>query len=88
MLFSMDDIMEEMYEDFPDIDRANIKRICRKGIFSLKKLLTSGRELIADGAEAELKFFIPTTPDSQHSLTQFNIVKDKLDKRDGDRTKN
>lgn len=82
MLFSMEDIMEEMYEDFPDVDKKSINRICRNGMFSLKKLLSSGRELIADGFGPELKFFIPTSPDSQHSLTQFNLVKDKLNKDD------
>lgn len=86
MLFSTEDLLEEMYDEFPDVDRKCIDKICRKGMFSLKKLLTSGRELIADGFGPELKFFIPTTPESQHSLTQFNLVKDKLDKRDG-RTK-
>lgn len=86
MIFSIDDLLEEMYEEFPDVDPKSISRICKKGLFMMKNLFISSRELIVHGPGPELKFFVPTTPDSQYSLTQFNIVKDNI--KNGIRTKN
>lgn len=83
MIIPFDDIVQELYEEFPDITEASIKTICKDGMLKTVKLLKTGREMMVKCPQlVEVKFFIPGSPDDQFSRTKLNEYKDKL-KKDG-----
>jgi hypothetical protein len=79
MIFTLEDLLDDLEEEFPDLTRKSIKRICETGLFRMKRILRSGRELILGGKRMPLiKFFIPMTPEAQHEVTKYNKFKDDI----------
>jgi len=81
MIIEFDDMLQELYEDFPDITEKSIEKICRDGMLSTVKLLKTGREMIVKCPNlVEVKFFIPGSQEDQFARTKINEYKDKLKK--------
>jgi len=86
MILQFEDLLQEMYEEFPDINEHSINKICRDGLIKSKALVKSGRELIIKCPKMiEIKFYIPDTQENQFARTKINEYKDKL-KKDGNST--
>lgn len=83
MILDFEDIVAEMYDEFPDVAESSINKICRDGLIQTAKMLRSGKELIVKCPKlVEVKFFIPGNEENQFSRTKLNQYKDKL-KKDG-----
>jgi hypothetical protein len=69
----MIDVIQELYDEFPELEPKAIDKICKDGLTGINKLLRSGEELIiqAEGREV-IKFYIPCTPEAQDALLQTN----------------
>lgn len=79
MIISFEDILKEVYEEFPDITERSVEKICKDGMIKSMKLLKSGRELIVKCPNlVEVKFFIPGSQEDQFARTKINEFKDKL----------
>lgn len=79
MIISFEDILQEVYDEFPDITERSVERICRDGMLKSVKLLKTGRELIVKCPNlVEVKFFIPGSQEDQFARTKINEYKDKL----------
>lgn len=75
-MVTLDDLLDEMCKEFPEIERSSIKKICKKGLYDTRKILTRNEELIIQGkGNKEVKFFIPLTPENQAELTACNVNK-------------
>ncbi len=86
MIFSMKDIMKEIYEEYPDIEPASLDKICKKGLSGVNSLMRRGFELFIKcrvGKKLdEFKFFIPTTPEIQDEISRINFHRKKKDKNE------
>ena len=69
----MTDVLQELYDEFPEIEKNSIDKICKAGLVGINKLMRQGEELIVqtEGLE-EIKFYIPSNPETQDKLTQEN----------------
>ena len=86
MIIGFEDLLEEMYEEFPDISEKSIRKICKDGLTKSKTLVRSGRELLIKCTKmVEIKFYIPSTQENQFVRTKINEYKDKR-KKDGNNT--
>lgn len=86
MIIGFEDLLEEMYEEFPDINEKSIRKICKDGLIKSKTLVRSGRELLIKCPKmVEIKFYIPSTQENQFVRTKINEYKDKR-KKDGNST--
>ncbi len=86
MILQCEDLLAEMYEEFPDVSERSINKICRDGLIKAKTLVQSGRELIIKCPKMiEIKFYIPETQENQFVRTKINEYKDKR-KKDGSTT--
>jgi len=79
MIINQKDIMEEIYEEYPDITPEALDKICKKGLSGVNATMRSGFELFikctVDGKLDEMKFFIPNTPEVQTELSRLNFYK-------------
>lgn len=78
MIFDIDEVLEELYDEFPEIQPTAIKKICKKGLFGIKKKLT--RFLDVDlrlEDRKSVKFFLPSTPEQQRTRIARRLFKRK-----------
>ena len=83
MQIQLDDIMKEMYAEFPELKESSIKRICTKGLRGIIRVMRGGDELFISGDTTELKFFIPMTVEDQSALMTHRYHKHKARKEYG-----
>jgi hypothetical protein len=90
MIFSQKDIMQEIYEEYPDITPEALDKICKKGLSGVNSTMRRGFELFVkcrvDGKLDEMKFFIPNTPEVQIELSRLNFYKLSKNKRTNEET--
>lgn len=77
-MFSMKDVVQELYEEFPEIEPKAIDKICRTGLMSLLKFMRQKEEVIIRTEKQEfIKFYLPMSPEKQSELTTRNILRRK-----------
>ena len=70
MIFRMDDIMPELYEEFSEIPQKGVRNAVRRGLKGVKRWTKANNELILKGPNAEIiKFFIPMKPEEHRLFT-------------------
>lgn len=75
-MFSMKDVIQELYEEFPEIEPKAIDKICRAGLMNLLKFMRQKEEVIIRTEKQEyIKFYLPMTPEKQSKLTTRNIFR-------------
>ena len=82
MQIRLEDLLDEMYQEFPDIKESSIKKICSKGLKGINKVMRGGDELFINSRGTELKFFIPLTVEDHSALMTHRYHKHKY-RRDG-----
>lgn len=67
-MFDIDTILEELYEEFPDVDRKSINKICRHGLSCIRSYTHSGKDVFysAGTCGQPVKFFIPMTSEDNN----------------------
>jgi len=66
MIITLEDILDDLEKDYPEITRESLKKICKKGLANVNSLLRNGDEIIMDGPKREeMKFYIPLSPEKQ-----------------------
>jgi hypothetical protein len=90
-MFDMTDVMKEIYDEFPGVDKHSLDKICKDGIVGLLKLMRRKEEVIIKlGTNKEVKFCVPSSPEKQRRLTFRNIGRRKraaLRKQNGEKSK-
>lgn len=77
-MIRMKDLMEEMCEEFPELTKDSIEKICRTGLMKTLSMTSHAEELFVNCRNNEtVKFFFNCDPDRQFALTQENIKKYK-----------
>ena len=57
-MFRMEDVMEELYKEFPEIEEKSINKICHDGLMGILKLARIKEEVsIKTENNEEIKFF-------------------------------
>lgn len=75
-MIRIEDFLDELCEEFPEIERDSINKICKKGLFGIRRVLKRREELIIQGEDRkEVKFFFPMAPEYQAELTAWNVTK-------------
>lgn len=79
MIIKQKDIMKEIYEEYPDLTKGCLDKICKKGLSGVNMTMRRGFELfiklIVNKKEDEMKFFIPTSPEIQSEISSINAYK-------------
>ncbi len=79
MIIEQKDIMEELYEEYPDITPAALDKICKKGLSGVNAAMRNGYELFiklrVDGKLDEMKFFVPNPPEIQYEISRHNYYR-------------
>lgn len=90
-MFNMNDVVSELYDEFPELEPKAIDKICKDGLSGLLKLMRRKEEVIVNGSDNKtMKFYFPTTPEKQSKLTLNNIrrrQREKEKKQDGKTSK-
>jgi hypothetical protein len=83
-MFEMKDVLQEVCNEFPEINEKAIETICKDGLMGILKLARIKEELyIRTEGRQGVKFFVPLTPDAQADLInnnrmrRFNAAKQK-----------
>ena len=79
-MFDIDTILEELYLEFPDVDRKSINKICRHGLSCIRKYTHSGKDVYYSGGShgAPVKFFIPMTPEDNNLRNGLYLYKKRI----------
>ena len=76
MIIRTADFIDELCEEFPDINRKSIEKICDKGMKGIHRVMRNGMELyIRDKDRTDIKFFIPFTPERQEKMDTRNYYR-------------
>ena len=78
MIYDTDDIIEEMYEKYPQIKKSSIRKICKKGLAEIKKHAMRRRDVELKTNAGHVIFFFPQTPEKQRRRVAIKMVKDKF----------
>ena len=66
MIITLEDILDDLEQDYPEITRESLKKICKKGLAGINKLLRSGDEVLLTGPmREEMKFYTALPEDIQ-----------------------
>ena len=66
MIITLEDILDELEEEYPEITRDSLKKICKKGLTHINRYMRSGDELIMKGHERkDIKMYLPMAPEAQ-----------------------
>lgn len=78
-MFEMKDVMQEMYDEFPELDEKSLDSICKKGLVGILKTLRADEEMfVALTSNEEIKFFRPAPhPEVQYERTLRNVRRRK-----------
>lgn len=86
-MFEMKDIMTEVYDEFPDLEKKSIDVICKKGLTDILKLLRKDEELFVKlNIGEEIKLYRHMSKEEQQVKNTINRNKrayGNLNKRDG-----
>jgi hypothetical protein len=75
-MFRMEDVMEELYKEFPEIEEKSINKICHDGLMGILKLARIKEEVsIKTENNEEIKFFVPCTPKAHEELLNNNRLR-------------
>lgn len=83
MIIRLDDVLEEMYDKYPELKPSSIEKICSKGIKSINRIMRDGDELTVRGrvTDDEVKFFIPMKPEDHDEWAKRRYFKHKNKKK-------
>jgi hypothetical protein len=72
----MNDIIQELCEEFPEIEERSIRKICHDGLMGILKFARLKEELLIKMEKnEETKFFVPLTPKRQDELINRNKLR-------------
>jgi hypothetical protein len=83
----MSDVLQELYDEFPEIEKKSIDKICKDGLTSMNKLFRAKEELMIKHNATQVKFFVPCSQERQNALAETNRNKryyKALKKKDGE----
>jgi hypothetical protein len=86
----MSDVIQELCDEFPEIERSSIEKICKTGLSGINKLMRLREELRIDLDEKEwIKFYIPASQEAQARITKENVGRRRLKatKQNGEKSK-
>lgn len=70
MILGLNDIIDEIYDEFDLIEEKSIDKIIRHGHSEMKKLFSRKNELVIEHSDFTItKFFIPMTPEDHRDHT-------------------
>ncbi len=73
MIFHLDDIMEDVYKEFDQIEKSSLNKICKTGLVKMRSHLSKRNELRLSGDRNRIKFFIPMTPEVQSEHASYKL---------------
>ena len=83
MILNIENILDELEEEYPDITRDSLKKICEKGLSDLLQLLRAGDEVVLRGHKREIiKFYYSMLPETQHKKLRKRYYIRKKKERD------
>lgn len=66
MIITLEDILDELEDEYPEITRDSLKKICKKGLTHINRYTRSGDDLIMRGHELEeTRIYVPMSPEAQ-----------------------
>ncbi len=89
-MFTTDDVIQELYDEFPELEHKAIDKICRDGLIGMLKIMRNKEEIIIKPSTNEkIKFFYPCSPEKNSELTLNNIRRRRnaLKKQNGEASK-
>ena len=70
MIFDMDDILEEVYEQYPEVAESSIKKICGTGLKRIRSLVSALNNFkVRLPSREDYIFFVPTGPSAYNRRT-------------------
>ena len=89
MIITLEDILDELEEEYPEITRDSLKKICKKGLKHINQYLRSGEEILMKGQERkDIKFYTPLPPDVQIPKMRRKYYANKKKKEDAKNNNN
>ena len=83
MIVTLEDILDELEKEYPEITRESLKKICKKGLTYVNNYLKSGEEIMLYGAKKKIiKMYKPMSPDEQVKKMRIKYYVNKKRERD------
>jgi hypothetical protein len=89
-MFTMNDVIQEIYDEFPELEHKAIDKICHHGLIGILKIMRHKEEIIIKSLDKEvIKFFYPCSPEKNSELTLNNVRRRRnaLKKQNGEASK-
>ena len=89
-MFTMHDVIQEVCNEFPEIEKSSIEKICKTGLSGVNKLMRQREELRIGLDDMEwIKFYIPASQEAQARITKENVGRRRLKatKQNGEKSK-
>ncbi len=78
-MFKMSDVIQEVCDEFPEIEKSSIEKICKAGLTGINKFMRSREELLVClDHRQEIKFYIPASQEAQARITKENVGRNRL----------
>ena len=75
MIFRLEDIIEDLYKEFPAVNESDLKKAVKKCFAVLNRILKTDNDFIGQVGNEQFMIFRPTGPDVQQNRAMHSLRK-------------